>query len=443
MGMDTRDVIIIGGGAGGVATALTLKALRPKLDVLLIRKGRAQAISCSFPFVMDADSALKNAGVELSVDEVTEIDRAAKLVRTSSGAEYGYKKLVLATGAKSAKLNVPGVDLDGVFTASTDFDQTMAVHEALNKRERIVIVGAGYIGIGFADELAGSREVHVVELLDEALALAFDREFGAFIRRSLESRGVKFHFKTSLKEIRGEGRVESVILDSGEEIPADAVLISVGLTPNGELARRAGLAVDEYGHVVVDSFMRTSDPDIYAVGDVAQKRDFFTGKPTRAYFSALAAAEGRVAAMHIAGVAPQRGIDGVIPAFAALFGGSCFAAAGLTEEAARRLGLSTLSVVVESVYSHTYTSPGNPLNVVKVTLKAVFSKSDLKLLGVQAVGPEPVNEMMNFAESAIRQGLTAYDIAAYTFASPPLWFRTPVTYPLQLAAVKALSRAVS
>jgi len=431
------DTIVVGGGAGGLAAALTLKSLRPEFSGLLIRKGRSQTISCSFPFVANADEMLKNAGVDLVVDEVVEIDRSRKLVKTAGGREFEYGKLVLATGAKPAKLNIPGIDLEGVYTASTEFDEIMGVHESLGKVKKVVIVGAGYIGIGFADELAGSREVHVVEVLDEVLALAFDREFGEIARRRLEERGVKFHLKASVEGIRGKGRVEEVVLSTGEVVPAEAVLISVGVRPNSELAAKAGLALDEYGHVVVDAYMRTSDPDIYAVGDVAQKRDYFTGKPVKAYFSSIAIAEGRVAAMHIAGVTPGKGFEGALPAFSTVIGGLALAAAGLTEAAAKKLGLEVLPVKVEAVNRH----PANLPGAAKITLKAVFAKGDLRLVGVQMAGPEAVGEAINYAAAAIQQHLTAYDIVKMNYATQPLLTASPLTYPLQLAAFQAIAAA--
>jgi len=428
------DTIVVGGGAGGLAAALTLKSLRPELGVLLIRKARSQTISCSLPFVANADEMLKSAGVDLVVDEVVEIDRAKKLVKTAGGREFEYGKLVLATGAGPVKLNIPGIDLEGVYTASTESDEIMVVHESLGRVKKVVIVGAGYIGMGFADELADSKEVHVVEVLDEVLALAFDREFGELARRRLEERGVKFHLNASVREIRGKGRVEEVVLSTGEVIPAEAVLISVGVRPNSELAAKAGLTLDEFGHVVVDSFMRSSDPDIYAVGDVAQKRDYFTGKPVKAYFSSIAVAEGRVAAMHIAGIAPAKGFEGALPAFSTVVGDTVLAAAGLTEAAAKQLGIDVLPVKVEAVNRH----PTNLRGAAKVTLKAVFVKSDLKLVGVQMAGSEAVGEAINYAAAAIQQSLTAYDIVKMNYATQPLLTASPLAYPLQLAAFQAI-----
>jgi NADPH-dependent 2,4-dienoyl-CoA reductase/sulfur reductase-like enzyme len=439
------DVVVVGGGAGGLAAALALKSLRPDLRVLILRRTRMQPIPCSVPYITETigsldgclipDAIVKNAGIDLVVDEVVEIDRARKLVKTAGGREFEYGKLVLATGAEPVRLNIPGIDLESVVLVYKEYEQLAKALEILKRAKRIVILGGGFVGLEFADDLASGREIHVVEVLDEVLALAFDREFGEIARRKLEERGVKFHLNASVEEIRGRGRVEEVALSTGEVLPADAVLVSVGVAPNSQLAAKAGLALDELGHVAVDSYMRTSDPDIYAVGDVAQKKDYFTSKPVRAYFSSIAVAEGRVAAMHIAGIAPAKGFEGAVPAFSTVIGGTAFAAAGLTETAARKLGLDVLPVKVEVVNRH----PANLPGAAKITLKALFSRGGLKLVGVQMAGPEAVGEAINYAAAVVQQNPTAYDIVKMNFATQPLLTASPLVYPLQLAAFQAIA----
>lgn len=441
------DVVVVGGGAGGLASALALKSLRPDLRVLIVRRTKLQPIPCSVPYITETvgsvdgclipDAMVKNAGIDLVVDEVIEIDRAKKLVKTAGGREFEYGKLVLATGAGPVKLNIPGIDLEGVVLVYKEYEQLAKALDFLKRAKRIVIVGGGFVGLEFADDLAKGREVHVIEVLDEVLALAFDREFGEIARKRLEERGVRFHLKASVKEIRGKGKVEEVVLSTGEVVPAEAVLISVGVRPNSELAAKAGLTLDESGHVVVDAYMRTSDPDIYAVGDVAQKRDYFTGKPVKTYFSTIAVAEGRIAAMHITGITPGKGFEGALPAFSTVVGGMAFAAAGLTEAAARKLGLDVIPVKVESVNRH----PANLPGAAKITLKALFSKGDLKLVGVQMAGPEAVGEAINYAAAVIQQNLTAHDIVKMNFATQPLLTASPLAYPLQLAALQAIATA--
>ncbi|MCX8181323.1 MAG: FAD-dependent oxidoreductase [Thermofilaceae archaeon] len=438
------DVIIVGGGAGGLASALALKNLRPELKVIVLRRTRVQPIPCSIPYIVETlglegclipDALLANAGVELRTEEVVEIDRVRKVVKTAGGNEYEYDKLILATGTKPARLNIKGFDLDNVVPIYKEYEPLQKAYGVLRNSKKLVIIGAGFVGVEFADDLARGREVHVVEVLDEALPLSFDKEFGEVARRALEAKGVIFHLNTSVTEIRGEGRVKSVVLSNGEELEADAVLVSVGVEPNTEFAVNAGLAVDHYGHLVVDSFMRTSDPDIYAVGDIAQKKDFFTGRTVKAYFATLAVAEGRVAALHVAGLNPLRGVEGVLPVYSTVVSGTVLAAAGLTESLARKLGLNLIPVTVEAVNRH----PSNLPGAARIKLKAVFTRGDLRLAGVQVAGPEAVGEMINYAAAAIQSNLTAYDILKLQLATQPLLTASPLVYPLQLAAFRAVA----
>ncbi|MGB9708674.1 FAD-dependent oxidoreductase [Infirmifilum uzonense] len=440
------DVVIVGGGAGGLATALALKTLRSDLKVLVIRRTKSQPVPCSVPYIVETigslegclipDSILTSSGAELLIDEVVKINPEEKFVLTSSGRKINYDKLVLSMGTSPAKLNIPGIGLKGVVLISKEGEPLAQALEVLKNAKRIVIIGAGFVGMEYADDLAKGREIHVVEVLDEALALSFDKEFGEIARKNLEAKGVKFHLKTGVKEILGNGKVEKVLLSNGDQLDADAVLIGVGVTPNTEIAREAGIELDEQGHVIVDSFMRTNIPDIYAVGDIAQKRDFFTGKPIRAYFATLAVFEGRVAAMHIAGVNPSKGCEGILPVFSTTIAGTALTAAGLTESAAEKLGLKVIAVTVEALNRHPASLPG----VYKIKFKALFSKGDLRLVGVQIAGPESVGEMINYAAAAIQSNLTAYDIVKLQYATHPLLTASPIVYPLHMAALSAISQ---
>ena len=442
------DVIVIGGGAGGIATSLAVKSLYPEKKVLVIRRTKKQPIPCGVPYIIEAlgsvdknlipDKIYENLGIELLIDEVVEIDREHKKVKTKSGKEFEYEKLVIATGARPVKLKIPGIDLENVILVYKEYEPLTEVFDKLKNAKKIVIIGAGFVGIEFADDLAKGREIHIVELLDEALPLAFDKEFGEIARKELEAKGVKFHFGVSVKEIKGEGKVEKVVLSNGEEIPADAVLVSVGVAPNSELAKKAGLAVDERGHIIVDAYMRTSDPDIYAVGDVAQKKSFFTGTPTKAYFASIAVIEGRVAALHMFGGKTAPGFtDGALPAYSTFVGKTALAAAGLTEALAKKLGFDVIAVTTETVNRH----PGSLPGAGKIKLKAIFTKGDLRLVGVQIAGPESVGELINYAAAAIQLKLTAYDIIKLQMATQPMLTASPIGYPLQVAALKAIAMA--
>ena len=198
---------------------------------------------------------------------VVDVDRSARQVRLADGERIGYDKLLLATGSSPRRLDVPGADLDGVLylRALTDSDR---IGGALTDGARIVVVGGGWIGLEIA-AAARQRGAHVTVV--EAAELPLLRVLGPQVAQlfaDLHRRhGVVFHVNSGVREIRGDRRVTSVVLTDGTELPADAVVVGVGVQPNVDLAERAGLQVDN--GIVVDASLRTSDPDIYAAGDVA------------------------------------------------------------------------------------------------------------------------------------------------------------------------------
>ncbi len=439
------DLIIIGGGAGGISVALAVKQLYPEKRILVIRRTKKQPIPCGVPYIVKRigsvdgniipDSIFEGMGIDLVIDEAISIDRENRRIKTRGGKEFEYEKLVIATGARPARINIPGIDLKNVVLIQKEYEPLLEVYETLKNAKKIVIIGAGFVGMEIADDLCGDRKVHIVEILDEALPLAFDKEFGRMARMELERRGVRFYLGVSVREIVGNGRVERVILDNGEEIDADAVVVSVGTVPNSDIAKNAGLNIDKYGHIVVDAYMRTSDPNIYAVGDVAQKKNFFTGTPMKAYFSTLAIIEGRIAALHMFGGVSLGATDGALPAYSTVIGGKTFAAAGLTEEMARKMGLDIIPIKVETVNRH----PAGLPNAEKILFKATFTRDDLRIIGVQIAGPKSIGEMINFAAVTIQLRLSAYDIIRLQFATQPLLTASPLSYPLHLAALKAIA----
>ena len=438
------DVVVVGGGAGGIAVSLAVKSIYPDKKVLVIRRTKKQPIPCGVPYIVETigsvekniipDTIYEANGIDLVIDEAIEIDRDQKKVKTRKGDSYSYDKLVIATGAGPVRLNIPGIDLENVILVHKEYEPLLEIFPRLRDAKKIVIIGAGFVGMEFADDLAKSREIHIVEILDEALPLSFDREFGEQARRELELRGVKFHLKTSVAEIKGDGKVGKVVLSNGEGIPADAVLVSVGVAPNSELARRAGLRLDERGHIIVDEFMRTSDPDIYAVGDVIQKKCFFTGKPIKAYFSSLAVIEAKIAALNMFKKASLGFSDGVLPVYSTVIGNIAFAAAGMTENMAKKNNLDVTPIIVETINRH----PGCLPRATKIRLKGLFMRKNLRLIGVQISGPECVGELINYAASIIQMKLTAYDMIKLQVATQPKLTPSPISYPLYEAALRAI-----
>lgn len=440
------DVIVIGGGAAGLSFILAAKSLRPNMRILVVRRTKKQPIPCGVPYIVETlgsvdnniifDRVYSHTDTDLIVDEVVEIDRKQKKIITESGADFEYKKLIIATGSRPVKLSILGIDLENVILIHKEYEHLVDMFRRLKNAKRIVIIGAGFVGLEFADDLVEGKDIHIVEILDEALSLSFDKEFGEMARRELEAKGVKFHFNTSVKEILGDRKVERVILNDGEEIVADAVVVSVGVAPNSGLARKAGLDIDNRGHIIVDDFMRTSDPDIYAIGDVAQKKCFFTKQSIKAYFSSIAVIEARIAALHICGVKISRLSSGVLLAYSTVVGDLSLAAVGLTEKMAKKMGYNVYAITVEAVNRHPGILPGAR----DIVLKAIFNKEDLRLLGVQIAGPECVGELINYAVASIQMNLTAYDIIQLQMATHPMLTSSPIGYPLHKAALSAIAQ---
>ncbi|MCR8487215.1 MAG: FAD-dependent oxidoreductase [Crenarchaeota archaeon] len=438
------DVVVIGGGPSALSFIKTLRELYPEKKVLVIRKSRRAIIPCAIPYIIGGlkgidnivvdDGIYSQLSVELVVDEVIDVDRSRKIVKTRDGHEIRYKKLVIATGTSPIRIPIDGIDLKNVVFVSKEYDALKEAYDVLSKSKEIVIIGAGFVGLEFADDLADNRKISVVEILDEALPLSFDNEFGILARTELERKGVRFYLGRSVSKIVGSGRVEKVILSDGTELKADAVLISIGVKPNSELAVKMGLAVDDYGHIIVDDYMRTTDPDILAVGDVAQRKDFMFNKSTKAYFAHLAIRDGFIAAMNI--FSPGRTYKNVevLPVFATKIGNITLASAGIIEKVANSVGMEIIPVIFEVENRH----PPKLPDAKKMLFKAIFEKTTLRLIGAQIAGPESVVEIMNSIAHVIQLELTAYQIINLQYATHPLVTSSPSNHPLRRAAYEAI-----
>ena len=240
----------------------------------------------------------KNIDLRLGVS-VTAIDRADHRITLSTGEALGYDKLVIATGARARKLQIPGCDLDGIFYLRTLAD-SRAIGERLGPGKKLAIIGGGYVGL----EVAASAtklgcKVTVIEVLERLLARVAGPEIAKFYEDAHRAAGVELRFGTGIESFTGEGSVKAVRLADGTEIAAVAVVVGIGAIPNTELAVAAGLAVDN--GIVVDECGRTSDPDIFAIGDVTNHPNDILGKRLRLESVPAAMGQARAAASAIAG----------------------------------------------------------------------------------------------------------------------------------------------
>jgi NADH oxidase (H2O2-forming) len=437
--------MIIGGSAAGATTALTARRHYPEKEVTLMRQEKLVSIPCGIPYVFGTigspakniipDALLEKEGVKIVVEKVESLDLARHTVRTPAG-EFSYERLILATGSVPARVPVPGADKDGVFPIFKDVAHLEALQKRLQTATQVVVIGGGFIGIEFADEIQklGGKTVTVLEIAPHCLSLAYDEEFCVEMEALLQARGV--HIRTGVKvaEVQGDGRVQSVRLSDGTVIPAEVVILGVGAVPNVELARAAGLKLGPTGAIAVDRAMETSDAHVFACGDCAEKISFFKGRPSSLRLASIATLEARIAGANAYGI--RREHDGIIGVWATAVGDLALGTAGLTETAARQNGYDVVAVTAEGPNRH----PGGMPGGVMTRLKLVFERRTGELLGGQVRGNGAAGEMINIVSACIQKRMTAEDIALFQLGTHPALTASPVVYHLVNAAEMAIAR---
>lgn len=443
-----RDTVIVGGGPAGVITALVAKSVHPEKSVCVVKAVGDGLIPCAIPYMIHSlekpemnrmgDAPLENAGIDVIVDRVTALEPEPHIIRLESGETIGYDRLVLATGTVPSLPPIPGVDLPGVFAIEKSLAAMTVLREQALSAKSVVILGGGFIGAEFADELirGGDTEVHIVEMLPGLLQAAFDDDFCEEVRKVLEATGVRVHVGTRAVSINGNDRVTSVVLEGGEEIPADLVLVGVGGKPGVELAQGAGLRITDGGSIWVDAYMRTSAADIFAVGDCALKRDFFTRREIPVWLASTATAEARIAGVNLYEIRVVRQIQGTISAFSTLIGGKAFASAGMTAAGCAREGFLCVEGVAVAPDRH----PGMLPGATEMKVKLRFADHSGILLGGQVMGGASVGELINVIALGIQKKTTVRELDMMQIATHPLLTAAPTVHPLINAAHQALAK---
>ncbi len=309
----SSTVVIVGAGhaAGQVVATLCQKKFAGNIVLIgeeswlpyqrppLSKKFLAGELPAERLYVKPA-AFYESAGVELQLGtRVAKIDRRRKCVVDTRGRETGYDKLVLAPGARVRRLDLPGVDLEGVHYLRNVQD-VHGIRARMGAGRRICIAGAGYIGLEVAAVAAAlGMDVTVVELLDRVMKRVVSSELSAFYEREHRAHGVNIRLSTGLEAFVGDGRLRGLLLADGTEIPADVAVIGIGVVPNTELAAGADLPVND--GIVVDEYCRTEDPDIYAVGDCTFHPNSIVGRRIRLESVQNALEQARTAAAAILG----------------------------------------------------------------------------------------------------------------------------------------------
>jgi NADPH-dependent 2,4-dienoyl-CoA reductase/sulfur reductase-like enzyme len=443
------DVLIIGASAAGMMAAITLRKRSPEKTVTVIRKATRTPVPCGIPYIygimgavekdLIPDQGFIDMGINIEIGEVVAIDRAAKQVKLADGREFGYGKLILATGSKPFVPPLPGIDKENVFTIHKEPETLQKIYSALDKAERVVVIGGGFIGVEMAEQIAEmgrkdgrKKEVTIVEMLPHCLMLACEEEFCIRMEEELTKLGVSIRTNCLAAELTGGDRVAGVRLKEGEELPADVVIIGIGAQANIELASQCGLEADPRGGIKVDEYMCTADPDVLAAGDCATKFSFITGKPSGIRLASVACSEGIIAACNIEG--KKRATLGALGAFSTMVGDRAIASAGLTSKAAADEGIDV--VVGEAVSPNRH--PGHlPGVIADMKIKLLFRRDNGRIIGGHVYGGEAAADMVNIIAVAIQAKLTAEELALMQYATHPLLTASPLNYQVMLAAENA------
>jgi NADPH-dependent 2,4-dienoyl-CoA reductase/sulfur reductase-like enzyme len=440
--MIKKDVLIIGGSASGIVTAVTGKSKYPDKEFLVIRKEKKVVVPCGIPYIFGSlessdenlipDTILSNADVRIKVDEVVDIDIKKKACKVADGTQILFDKLVFATGSiPRVPTWLKGIDIENVFTIPKNKEYLDFVSTELKNCKKIVIIGGGFIGVEISDELnKRGKDVTIIEILPHVLQLAFDEEIALKAEGMLKSRGVKIKSGVGVKKITGTKKVTGVLLDNGEKLDTDAVILSTGYHPNTTLAKKAGVKLNEKGFIIVDEYMRTENSDIFAVGDCAEKRDFITRKSNGVMLASTACVEARIAGMNLYQLSAVKTFGGTIAIFSTVLGDTGFGAAGLTEDMAHKEGVDIVVGTFEGIDKH----PGTLPNTNKQIVKLIVSRDTGIILGGEIIGGPSAGELINIIGLIIQNKMTINSLLTTQIGTHPLVTAPPTAYPIIKAA---------
>jgi len=446
--MRKADILIIGGGPAGVVSAITARRNNSKKKIILVRKEKKIVIPCGIPYIFHrldsleknliSDKLLSKNKIKLIVNEAVKIDPSNKIVFLKDKTKLIYEKLVLATGSESFLIPVKGVDKKGVWYIKKDYEYLEKVRKAVLKSKNIVIVGGGFVGVELAEELSNIKDLNIsiVEKMKHCLGTTFDDKFAIAGEKKLKEMGVKIYTNIAVEEIVGRKKVEYVKLSNRKKIPADLVIFSIGMRPNVELAKKTGIKLEENG-IWVDEYLRTNVPDVFAVGDCVQRKDFFTQKNIPVMLASTSCSEARMVGANLYQLKILRENKGTLGTFSTYINGLVLGVAGLTEKAAKSEGFNIVAGSVKTSDQHPEALPGTKT----VYVKLIFSKSsEGLLLGGQVMGAKGVNEMVNIIATAIQQNMSAFDFDTSQISTHPLLTTAPTVYPLITAAQLAIKK---
>ena len=463
-------VIIVGGVAGGASCAARLRRLDEKAEILMVERGPfVSYANCGLPYYVGGSieeeskllvateqmfKVIFNMGCRTNC-EVVGISAKEKTVKlknhlTGEVTTEKYDKLVLSPGAAPVRPPLPGLDLPGIFSVRTVEDSKNIKAwierqsensiktenefqgiDAMSKSKKAVVIGGGFIGLEMAENLVEKAlNVTLIEKLDQVMP-PLDPEMARVVKRYLKKNGITVKTGDGVAGFRkGEKGGLEVLTEKGKVYEADIVVMSIGVKPELELAKMAGIEIGARGGIAVNEHMITSDPDILAVGDAVEVKDFVTGQMTLIPLAGPANRQGRIAADVIAGRQSKfRGTQGT--SICKLFD-AAIAQTGVSEKTLKALGDTDYEKVYLFPNSHAGYYPGAKMLIIKM----IFRKSDGKVLGAQVLGEDGVTKRIDSFAMAIQMGCTIYDLeeSELCYAPPYGSAKDPVNFAGMIAA---------
>lgn len=447
--MKNYDVIIVGGGPSGIVCGATAIKQNPGKTFLMITEEAKGLVPCGIPYVFhDLDDVSKNAmgpkpfvdaGGDLLIDMVDRIGLDDRTIKTASGEEFSYQKLIFATGSTpTVPTFIKGYGLDGVEYIKKSYGYIEQLKAKTDGVKNIVVIGGGFIGVEVAEQLARHKDkkISLVELEKHCLYRAFSEDLALRADGEIKEAGVELYTGLKVDEIVGEnGKVKSVKLSDGRTIDAEMVIAAIGYRPRTELARDAGLEINSRGMIRVDHYQRTSKEDVYAVGDCAQTVGFITGRTENIMLASTATAEARVLGYNLFNINLLKNFVGTLSVFSTEINQKVFASAGVIEQAARESNLHYAIGRAQDVDRH----PGTLSGASTLTVKLVVSPKNGEIIGGEIFGGKSVGEMINVVSMAIQKEVTVYELVSFQIGTHPLLTTAPTKYVLIKAAENAIA----
>ncbi|SDZ48735.1 CoA-disulfide reductase [Evansella caseinilytica] len=445
----TKKVIIVGGVAGGATAAGRLRRLDEKSHIIMFERGEHVSFAnCGLPYyiggaiskrekllVQTVEAMSKKYRLDIrNLSEVVKINRDAKTVlvkniKTGEQYEESYDDLLLSPGAKPVVPPIAGIaEAEQLFTLRNipDTDRIKAFITEKQPKSAVVI-GGGFIGVEMAENLKElGLDVTLVEMANQVLA-PLDYEMAAIIRQKLSHHGIKVILEDGVQELQENGR--QIILKSGGKLAADMIVLSIGVKPENKLAEDSGLTIGERGGIVVNQYLQTSDPSIYAVGDAIEVTDCVSGKPALIPLAGPANRQARIAADNISG--RKKTYAGTLGTAVVKIFDYTAASTGNNEKTLRRYGMD-----YRTVHLHPGSHAGYYPGATPIHLKLLFTPDEGKILGAQAIGKSGVEKRIDVIATAMKGGLTVFDLTnlELSYAPPYSSAKDPVNMAGYVAA---------